>query len=431
MDLQWQYLYHQVYHNSSTQQQLHTQLGQVMISAIAKHLPGSSSSANSSSLDGQQQQPMTHAQLAAMVQQLPLLFAPNSTGGADADVQAGAQQQQQRGTSMLFSSAAGRARSTSGLYSGGALGQADSLFGSGFGSVVSGAMPSASLLAANVSELHSRSSSPQQLPVAAIDAAVAAAAHPARASQQHGHQQQHTQLPTVHEQQQQWQQWSRQGGLGALAGHAVQPRQRLLQQRQGSSAFGFLALSGASAGQQQRSRHGGSRDLAPGAPSGLQQQHQQLGHAHNVNRQLSSIAELLMQQQLGAQAATGQAAAPAGAASRDAAGQQQQQPAGIRALPAGVGPWPQPPSASAADANSSSLSGSHEAGAQQNLQAAGVVEGVGSPFAAVAATAAAFDKVLLLRCLLVYHLQASLLYDAEVRDAVRLTGSGTNKSHVA
>jgi hypothetical protein len=37
-----------------------------------------------------------------------------------------------------------------------------------------------------------------------------------------------------------------------------------------------------------------------------------------------------------------------------------------------------------------------------------------TPFAAVAATSAVGDKVLQLRCLLVYHLQASLLYDAEV-----------------
>jgi hypothetical protein len=427
-DLQWQYLYHQVYHNGSTQQQLHTQLGKVMVSAIAKHLPGSSGTTSSSPDNQQQQQQqqlVTQAQLAAMVHQLPLLFAPNSAAGADADAQAGVQQQQQRGSSMLFSSAAGQVGLTPSLYSGGALGQVDSLFGSGFGSVVSGAMPSASLLAASVSDLHSRSSTPQQLPVAAVGAAVAAAAHPARASQQHGHQQQHAQLPTVHEQQQRQQQrrqqWHHQGGYGALAGRAVQPRQRLLQQRQASSAFGFLTLSGASAGQQQWSRHEGSRDLAPGAPSGLQhqQQQQQLGHAHSVNRQLSSIAELLMQQQQqGVQAAAAQASAAGASAAKDGAEyQQQQQPSGIRALPAGIGPWPKPPSVSAADADSSSLGVSHEAGAQEDGQAAGVAAGVGSPFAAAAATAAAFDKVLLLRCLLVYHLQASLLYDAEVSAA--------------
>jgi hypothetical protein len=43
-----------------------------------------------------------------------------------------------------------------------------------------------------------------------------------------------------------------------------------------------------------------------------------------------------------------------------------------------------------------------------------VTMGAGGPFAAAAATAAVVDKVLLLRCLLVYHLQASLLYDAQV-----------------
>jgi hypothetical protein len=43
-----------------------------------------------------------------------------------------------------------------------------------------------------------------------------------------------------------------------------------------------------------------------------------------------------------------------------------------------------------------------------------VTVGAGGPFAAAAATAAVVDKVLLLRCLLVYHLQASLLYDAQV-----------------
>jgi hypothetical protein len=122
---------------------------------------------------------------------------------------------------------------------------------------------------------------------------------------------------------------------------------------------------------------------------------------------------LLMQQQQGVHAAAAQASAAGAAAARDGA-RHQQQPSGIRALPAGIGPWPKPLSASAADADSSSLSASHEAGAQQDLQAAGVVQGVGSPFAAAAATAAAFDKVWLLRCLLVYHLQASLLYDAEV-----------------
>jgi hypothetical protein len=47
--------------------------------------------------------------------------------------------------------------------------------------------------------------------------------------------------------------------------------------------------------------------------------------------------------------------------------------------------------------------------------AASGAEGVfDTPFAAVAATSAVVDKVLQLRCLLVYHLQASLLYDAEV-----------------
>jgi hypothetical protein len=87
-------------------------------------------------------------------------------------------------------------------------------------------------------------------------------------------------------------------------------------------------------------------------------------------------------------------------------------------LPAGLGPWPRPlpvPAGEAADAGSSSsgLVSGHFGESDLLHQGAEGAAG-GSPFAAAAAAAAVADKLLLLRCLLVYHLQASVLYNAEV-----------------
>ena len=448
-DLQWQYLYHQVYHNCSTQQQLHTQLGLVMISAITQHLPSSTANPQPYSQqplplqqpqpqqqeEGEGEQPvgLTSAQLAAMIHQLPLLFAPNFVAAVvDSSSSAPGQQESglTRGTSMLFTSAAGQlGYNSSSKYGVGKGLQGGSMMG-GWG--VGGGMPSASAVAASMSRAHIGGSGSQQLPVAAIDAAVAAAAgaggtdavqQGVRASQHHGphhhqqqYQQQHAHLPTLHEQRQQGPSGrQQQQHFGALAGRAVQPsRQRLQQQQQGLGSFGLLSLSGTS-GVRQRSRQGGSRDLGappPAAPSGhfqQQQQQQQGGHAHNISRQLSSIAELLLQQQhqqhqqqqgvqTGAQL---QAGASAAGAAAGVVGQQQQHP-GIRALPLGLGPWPMPTAAAEAEV------------VDTDSSAGDVTMGAGGPFAAAAATAAVVDKVLLLRCLLVYHLQASLLYDAQV-----------------
>ena len=193
----------------------------------------------------------------------------------------------------------------------------------------------------------------------------------------------------------------------------------------------------------------GSRDLSMGTSAAhIAAQQQQQGHSHQLSRQLSSIAELLLQQQQQQQGASaaqhmGLSASGASTAAESSAGQQQQQqqqqhhnqqhqqqPVCIRPLPPGFGPWPKAVAESAAvdtaaTTSSNSNAQDHEPSSSSSSSGGGVQAqaggdgggGVGgaSPFAAAASAAAVCDRVLLLRCLLVYHLQASLVYDAQVR----------------
>jgi hypothetical protein len=81
----------------------------------------------------------------------------------------------------------------------------------------------------------------------------------------------------------------------------------------------------------------------------------------------------------------------------------------LRVLPGGLGPWPlEQQLAAQADP-------AEEEEEEAGSSAAGAAVAAVRPAAAVAA--AVHDKVVLLRCLLVYHLQASLLYDAQVGSA--------------
>jgi hypothetical protein len=100
------------------------------------------------------------------------------------------------------------------------------------------------------------------------------------------------------------------------------------------------------------------------------------------------------------------------------------EPLALRVLPGGLGPWPlepqlvDPANAAKVEDSSSSSSSSSSTAAEASSGAGSSSNDAGVPSqpaaTAAAAAAAAHDKVLLLRCLLVYHLQASLLYDAKV-----------------
>jgi hypothetical protein len=406
IDLRWQYLYHQVHHNSSSAAQLHTQLATVLLAALATHVAGTSSSSSSSSSssaaaaataasDGGSK--VSREQLGQMVHQLPISFTPNAAESAAAAAAGtlsestfGSSVQQQQQFGSLFSSVSGTAHHSRNV------------------SLVGGGIPSACFFAASVADIARRSSKDLH-PAAAAAAGSSSAAAAAR--------QQQRRQPYRAFEHQQLRQW---GNLGALAGTAVLPRTQTLA-RQGSAGVQGL-------GQPLHSMSGF------GASHGVQQQ-----GLHGPSKTFSNIAQMLQQHQIRVASSTGNAQQQQQQRQRQQQQQQQQamlsqlqpqlslgptlmhEPQALRVLPGGLGPWPiepsnpkpeqmhategeDPGSNTAAEAGTSSSSSAVEAGAP----------GRPAAVAAAAAAAAAYDKVLLLRCLLVYHLQASLLYDAQV-----------------
>uniref|UniRef100_A0A383VGG5 Uncharacterized protein n=1 Tax=Tetradesmus obliquus TaxID=3088 RepID=A0A383VGG5_TETOB len=403
IDLRWQYLYHQVHHNSSSEAHLHTQLATVLLAALAAHIAGSSSSSSSSSSAEGDAAPqgssrVSREQLAQMVHQLPISFTPNAdaAGAAAAAAAAG-------GGGGLAFTLSGAAHSSSLQQRQGSWHnqhQLPSLFSSISGtaqhsrsvSLIGGGIPSACFFAASVADIARRSS--RELHPAAAAAAAAGSSSSAAAARQQQQQQPYRAF--------EHQQLRQRGNLGALAGVPVLPRTQTLA-RQGSAAVQGL--------RQALHSMPGFGTLAGGQQPGLQ----------GPSKTFSNIAQMLQQHQMRMASSTGNAQ------------QQQQQaalahlqpqlslgpmlshePPALRVLPGGLGPWPlETQLADKADAEEATGRGSSaaaEAGSSSSTDAAVV----GRPAAAAAAAAAAaHDKVLLLRCLLVYHLQASLLYDAQ------------------
>jgi hypothetical protein len=401
IDLRWQYLYHQVHHSSSSAAHLHTQLATVLLAALAAHIGSSSSSGEDAYAAGAGSgNAVTRDQLAQMVHQLPISFSPNAAEiGAPAAAAAAAafslsgaapssslQQRQgslqhQQPLPLLFSSVSGTPLHSRGV------------------SLLDGGIPSACFFAASVADIARRGSRDLH-PSAATAAGSSTAAVPAQQQQQQRRQ------PYCAFEHQQLRQRS---SLGALAGVPVLPKPLSLA-RQGSAAVqGF--------GQALHSVSGF------GTMHGAQQQGLQ-----GPSKTFSNIAQMMHQHQMRVASSTGNV-------------QQQQQglpshlqpqpslgpllsfePQALRVLPGGLGPWPvdKPQLADQADAPEAANTGSsssRDLAAAAGGSAAAAAAADRPAAAAAAAAAAVLDKVLLLRCLLVYHLQASLLYDAKVGSA--------------
>jgi len=276
-------------------------------------------------------------------------------------------------------------------------------------SLVGVGVPSASFFAASVAAINRRTSRGALLSMAGAAAPTAVPADLA-----------HPDAPLLHEQQHTpWmqQQRRRQQRLGALAGDPVALRSAACMAQQGSASAAIAGLITASGAQ------------GPPAPA----QHQ-IQHAGSSS--LSSIAQLLQQQHgsLAKQLST------AGSLMKAGSWQQPQQyqfrvevphPPTLRCLPGCLGPWPlelpdqdtTPRTAGAATVTNSTEQVTTSSGDQQpsginsnhssSSSSSGSMNSTG--IAATAAANAVLNKVLLLRCLLVYHLQTSLLYDAQVR----------------
>lgn len=131
-------------------------------------------------------------------------------------------------------------------------------------------------------------------------------------------------------------------------------------------------------------------------------------HTRRPSRQLSAVAQLLQEQQLQRQLSELQEqrrnsnaiSAGGAAAPHQGVGVAISSVGALRQLPLGLGPWPLPelPTGNTA-----------EAGSAERLE--DIPDAAG---AQVAMSPSVHERVLLLRCLLVYHLQASLQYDCQV-----------------
>eukprot|EP00879_Flechtneria_rotunda_P016169 GHRR01016913.1.p1 GENE.GHRR01016913.1~~GHRR01016913.1.p1 ORF type:complete len:623 (+),score=242.39 GHRR01016913.1:648-2516(+) len=357
--------------------------------------PGDSVENSSSSSTGM----LTLEQLAAMVHQLPISFAPNTAPTVQAAPVAG----------RAFSSEGAGLGLPPGPHvrdpSGGRHSRkpSTSLLATPHHSrhpSLGMTIPSASFLAASVADINRRSSRelPQLPSIGGIGSFQPLAASSNNVHQQQPPLQQQQQLcwPTDRAAQQQ-----QQHSFGALAGTAI-PLQ-----------------TGAVARQQHQ-----SPSWRPSSPG-----HEQQGPRHNrgPTRTLSSIAQLLQKQgscALAKQSSGASTVTGLCSSSSNVSQQQQQHQHGqqvLRVLPAGLGPWPlQQWDVPDNSSSSSSGSNSQPAPAAQAATTSAAVSnqlqdsGAGSrPAAAAAAAEAAYDRVLSLRCLLVYHLQASLLYDAQ------------------
>jgi hypothetical protein len=360
----------------------------VLLAALAAHIAGSSSSSSSGEdAAAAGYSTVTSEQLAQMVHQLPISFSPNAVdisaqpaaaaftlSGDAASISLQQRQgslQHQQQLPSLFSSVSGTPLHSRGV------------------SLLGGGIPSACVFAACVADIARRGS--RDLHPAAATAAGSSnrAAAPEQQQQQRYRAFEHQQL-------------RQRSSLGALAGVPVLPQPPSLA-CQGSAAVQGLGQAlqsvsgfGTMHGAQQHSLQGPSKTFSNIAQMMQQHQMRVVSAAGGVQQQQVWPSHLQPQLSLGPMLES----------------------QALRVLPGGIGPWPfdnpqLDEQANALEAANTSSS-SDVAAAAAVGDAAAVAVAAARP-AAAAATAAVHDKVLLLRCLLVYHLQSSLLYDAKVR----------------
>lgn len=458
-DLCWQYLYHQVHQAHSTDAMCHTELATVLLDALAVYIhnagtasmpdPEAGAAAGGRGGEGAGRGYDEHgiasstvsaAQLTAMVPQLPICFAPNqvlieagssatrlvsqassnvdvalitgpNSSSAAAAAHSGAEQQHPADTHQRKGGGQLQAQQWQRLPLLMPSGSLPAAHHSRHASLVGVGVPSASFFAASVAAINRRTSRDALLSVAKTAGPAAPSASLLPPESALINQQQHSPLPWM---QQQQQQRRRQQRLGALAGDPVAVRAAAAgMSRQGSATAAFARLSTAT----------GAQGTSASAELHMQ---------HTLGSSVSSIAQLLQQQQgsLAKQLST--------AGSLMKAGSWQQQPQhnsreeapctpALRCLPGSLGPWP----LERADQGSHLAPATPAAGASSTAQvlapasnqqpsgssSSNSMDSTGRAAAAAAAALASdavHDKVLLLRCLLVYHLQTSLLYDVQV-----------------